>query len=408
MHLPFWLRCVLLFVLLRGPLLAHPIPDVPARAYFEAGGACKIEVEVDPRCFADDPESAPSMLYLALRSKPEAERAALLEQARAFAARTIEFYFDPLGRMLPEFRFEFTGNHAAPLVKDDDVVVLTGTWQSSVPAGIYGYRIRTTREAKLSVLFLNHLQGEAVERTQVLFPGETSFLLDLTGLSATAPTAAAPGAVGVKGGAGGWWRTFGSFFRQGFVHVLPLGLDHILFVLGLFLLRREWKPLLWQITAFTVAHTITLALATLGAVSVPLRIVEPIIAASLFFVAMENIFRPRYTMWRLVVVFVFGLVHGLGFAGALQELELPLGSLVVGLLGFNAGVEGGQIAVVALAFLATAWLRNPVLYRRIIVVPGSAAIALMGVWWTVDRVRGDDPDPGIPPPALPQTLSPGR
>ena len=96
----------------------------------------------------------------------------------------------------------------------------------------------------------------------------------------------------------------------------------------------------------------------------------------------------RYSAWRLVVVFVFGLVHGLGFASAMGELDLPLKSLLVGLLGFNVGVEGGQLAVVALAALATVWLRNPVTYRRAIVIPGSAMIAIMGLWWTVTRVFG--------------------
>lgn len=368
---------------------AHPIPDVPVRSSFDAGGACRIQVEVDPRCFDEDPENAPSLLYEFVRPKSETERAAMREKARAFMAQTAEFVFEPLGKIAPEFDFEITGKGGAALSKDDDVVVLTGTWKTTVPAGIHGYRIRALPQGKLSVLFLNQLRGQQADRVQVLFPGETSYLLDLTGLNAPVATAPAPGAIGVKSGSAGWWQTFGDFFKQGFLHVLPLGLDHILFVLGLFLLRREWRPLLWQVSAFTVAHTITLGLATLGWVSVPGSIVEPIIAASLVFVAMENIFRPKYSAWRVVVVFIFGLVHGLGFAGALSELDLPTSALVVGLLGFNAGVEGGQIAVIVIAFAATAWLRNPTLYRRAIVIPGSALIAFMGLWWTISRVFGE-------------------
>jgi hypothetical protein len=137
-----------------------------------------------------------------------------------------------------------------------------------------------------------------------------------------------------------------------------------------------------------VAHTVTLGLATFGAVQVEPRIVEPLIAASIAFVAVENIFRPRYSPWRLAVVFGFGLVHGLGFASALQELNLPTASLLVGLVGFNVGVEGGQLAVIAIAFLATAWLRDAARYRQWIVVPVSALIALAGVWWTVTRALG--------------------
>ncbi len=364
---------------------AHPIPDVPVSAFFEAGGATRFVVEVDPRCFTDDPDHAPSLLFKDLKAKPQAEQDALREQARTYVARTMELFFEPLGKISPDWQFTWTGRGAAALKDDEDVSVLTGIWKTTVPAGLQGYRLRALPEGKVSVLFLNHLRGEAVERTAVLFPGETSFLLDLSGLGSAALTSPAAGAVGVTGGR---WETFLDFFWQGFQHVLPKGLDHILFVLGLFLLSRAWRPLLWQVTTFTAAHTITLGLATFGWVQVSPRIVEPVIAFSLVFVAMENILRPRYSAWRLVVVFVFGLVHGLGFASAMRELDLPLKSVLVGLLGFNLGVEGGQLAVVTLAALATVWLRNPVTYRRAIVIPGSAAIAVMGLWWTVTRVFG--------------------
>jgi hypothetical protein len=386
---PLLRRAFLLLALFAGTAAAHPVPDVPVRAYFQADGACSIHVEVDPRCFKDDPENAPSLLNGIFKEMPEADRAAYLEKARAFVPETAEFRFEPLGRIIPELKWEWTTKGGAPLTKDDDVVVLTGIWRTQVPAGIQGYRLRALPQGKLSVLFLNHLNGKSVERIAVLFPGETSYLLNLTGLDAPTPSGPIAGAVGQKGGAAGWWATFADFFEQGFLHVLPKGLDHILFVLGLFLLRREWKPLLWQVSTFTVAHTITLGLATIGWVAVSPRVVEPVIAASLVYVALENIFRPQYTVWRLLVVFIFGLVHGLGFAGALRELALPTASLLVGLLGFNVGVEGGQLAVISLAFIATAWIRNPVQYRRAIVIPGSAAIAAMGLWWTVTRVFGE-------------------
>ncbi len=281
--------------------------------------------------------------------------------------------------------FEFTTHGAQPLLKPDDVVVLTGTWRTTIPAGLQGYRIKALEAGKLSVLFLNTIGGKSVERIAALFPGETSFLLDLTAMQASSPDAPLPGAVGVESGAGGWWRTFWQFLRQGFLHVVPEGLDHILFVLGLFLLSRDWRALLWQVSTFTVAHTLTLALATLGWVSVPASVVEPIIAGSIAVVALENIFHPRYTPWRLILVFIFGLVHGLGFAGALKELQLPTSSLIVGLLGFNVGVEFGQLAVISIALAATFWLRNPSVYRKAVVVPGSIAIASMGLWWMAER-----------------------
>lgn len=376
---------LLVALVLAGFVQAHPIPDVPVRSFFEEGGKCRVVIEVDPRCFTSDPDIAPSLLWKELKARSPGEQQAMVDEAGTYVSRTIEFLFEPLGRIAPEFKFTWTGHGGVELEGDEDVSVLTGVWETTVPAGLQGYRLRATPEGKVSVLFLNHLRGDAVARTAVLFPGETSFLLDLTGLNASVPAGPVTGAVGVSGGR---WATFGDFFQQGFLHVLPLGLDHILFVLGLFLLARAWRPLLWQVTTFTLAHTITLALATFGWVQVSPRIVEPVIAFSLVFVAMENILRPRYSAWRLIVVFVFGLVHGLGFAGALRELELPLKSLLVGLLGFNVGVEAGQLAVVGIAALATAWLRDPTLYRRAIVIPGSAAIAVMGLWWTVTRVFG--------------------
>lgn len=380
-----------LLLLLPGiatPAVAHPIPDIPVQSEFEAGGAGTVRVEIDLRLFDSEPSTAPYFAFEYLPGKPPEWRTENIEKAHAFVAANIEFFLEPLGRMAPDFAWSFTGKGNGPLEKPDDPVVLTGTWRTTLPAGLQGFRIRSTPQNRWSVLFLNKLRGQQVERTQVLFPGESSFLLDLHDLAAERPATAAAGAVGVSSGAAGWWRTLGDFFREGFLHVLPKGLDHILFVLGLFLLQREWRPLVWQVSTFTAAHTITLGLATLGAVRVESRIVEPLIAASIAFVAVENILRPRYTPWRLLVVFGFGLVHGLGFASALQELHLPTSSLLVGLVGFNLGVEGGQLGVITLAFVATAWLRDAARYRSWIVVPGSALIALTGVWWTITRALG--------------------
>ena len=365
---------------------AHPVPDIPVRAWFEPGGGAVIRVEVDPRCFEEDPEKTPYFLNAVLTDMTPKARDGMKAQAREFIRKSVEFRFEPLGRSDPEFEFNFTTHAGAPLTKLDDPVMITGEWRTRLPQGLEGYRIKALSAGSLSVLFINHVGGKALERISVLFPGETSFLLDLTRLTANAPTQPTPGSVGPDSTAGGRWATFVGFLREGFVHVVPKGLDHILFVLGLFLLAREWRPVLWQVTMFTLAHTLTLGLATLKVVSVSPAVVEPVIAGSIAVVALENIFRPKYTHWRLAVVFVFGLVHGLGFAGALAALELPRASLVVGLLGFNVGVEFGQLAVITLAFAATVWLKDAARYRNWVVVPGSALIALMGVWWMVERI----------------------
>ncbi|MEN9062774.1 HupE/UreJ family protein [Ponticoccus litoralis] len=253
------------------------------------------------------------------------------------------------------------------------------------------------------------------------------------------------------GDAPGGIETFLGYIPVGFEHILPMGLDHILFVLGLFFLSTRLGPLLWQVSAFTLAHTVTLALGALGLVTIPGSIVEPIIAASIVYVAVENIFAHGLHRWRPVVIFVFGLLHGLGFASVLGEFGLPAGQFLPALIGFNLGVELGQLTVIAIAFLLVVLAQRvdalrvdprtgqvvygvlalsflalgflldgpgfvqrmgagaPVFlwplaglsvlcllsasfvdrlhaYRRFVAVPASAAIALVGSYWVVERV----------------------
>ncbi len=182
-----------------------------------------------------------------------------------------------------------------------------------------------------------------------------------------------------------WYETAWDYGVIGFTHILPKGLDHILFVLGLFLLSPKFRPLLWQVTAFTVAHTITIALGIYGVVNISPSIVEPIIALSIVYVAVENIVTKELHPWRPAIVFVFGLLHGLGFAGILSEIGLPREDYVLGLVSFNIGVEAGQLTVIALAFLAVGWAMNKPWYRRAITIPASVLIGLVGAYWFVER-----------------------
>ena len=179
---------------------------------------------------------------------------------------------------------------------------------------------------------------------------------------------------------------FARFIAMGYRHILPEGLDHILFVLGLFLLSTRTRDLLKQITAFTIAHSLTLGLSLYGVVQLPSRIVEPIIAASIIFVAVENILTTELKPRRVYVVFGFGLIHGLGFASALHDLGLAKSQFLNALVGFNLGVELGQLSVVAIAFCLVSWYRNNKDYRRFVVIPASVLIALVAAFWTVQRV----------------------
>lgn len=183
------------------------------------------------------------------------------------------------------------------------------------------------------------------------------------------------------------WSIVEQYLVLGFTHILPKGLDHVLFVLGIFLLAVRLKPVLWQVTAFTLAHTITLALTIYGVVSLPPTVVEPLIALSIVYVAIENIFTDRLHAWRPLIVFCFGLLHGMGFAGILREIGLPRSEFVPALLAFNAGVELGQLTVIFAAFLLLGLpFRGKPWYRRRVVVPGSLVIAAVGLYWFVERM----------------------
>lgn len=197
----------------------------------------------------------------------------------------------------------------------------------------------------------------------------------------------------------GRWRQFADYLRHGTWHIW-IGFDHILFLLSLLLpavlVRRDGQ---WQgretlkaatfdvlkiVTAFTLAHSLTLSLAVLGALSLPSRLVESAIAASVILAALNNLW-PVYHRWRAVVAFGFGLVHGFGFASVLADLGLPRDALVVSLVGFNVGVELGQLAIVAV-FLPLAFaLRRGPFYRRVVMTGGSVCIALVALVWLAER-----------------------
>jgi hydrogenase/urease accessory protein HupE len=179
------------------------------------------------------------------------------------------------------------------------------------------------------------------------------------------------------------WR----YFTLGFTHILPHGLDHMLFVLGIYLLSGRARSVLCQVSAFTVAHSITLGLSLYGVVAMSPRIVEPLIALSIAYVAIENLFLSELKSWRVALVFAFGLLHGMGFAGALQELALPRSEFVTALVTFNVGVEAGQLAVIGAAFLLVGrHCANRFWYRSRVVVPASLLIACTAVYWTIERL----------------------
>ena len=182
------------------------------------------------------------------------------------------------------------------------------------------------------------------------------------------------------------YKKFYIFVKAGFEHIIPQGLDHILFVLGLFFSCITFRSLLWQVTAFTVAHSITLVLAAQGLVQLRGDIVEIIIALSIVWIAVENCLYKETSKWRYLVVFSFGLLHGLGFAALLTQYGLPKENFISLLLAFNIGVEFGQLAVLVIAFLLIKLVLRKNWYSNQIKIPASIIIALVGLFWFVERV----------------------
>ena len=183
-------------------------------------------------------------------------------------------------------------------------------------------------------------------------------------------------------------EVIGSYIVVGFEHIIPKGADHLLFILGIFLLSVKLKPLLWQVTMFTLAHTITLGLSMNGIINLSANIVEPLIALSIAYIGVENIFHKSLHKSRLVLVFAFGLLHGLGFAGVLADFGMPDDDFATALISFNVGVELAQLTVIAAAFaLVGFWFRDKPWYRKIIIIPGSVIIAITGLLWTIQRIQ---------------------
>jgi hypothetical protein len=173
----------------------------------------------------------------------------------------------------------------------------------------------------------------------------------------------------------------------GIKHIVPKGFDHILFVIGICLLGSEIKTILLQATAFTVAHSLTLALSMKNIIVLPGQVVEPVISLSIMFIAVENLITDKLKAWRMMIIFAFGLIHGMGFASALNEIGLPPGKFYLSVFSFNLGVEIGQIVVVLCAFsFIIKPFREKLWYRRAILTPASCMIAITAVYWTFLRI----------------------
>ncbi len=276
------------------------------------------------------------------------------------------------------------GWNALPMIQVDGVPIALNSMSVDVPDDVSEDLPRIARW---------RLTGATMAGTSLVFswpPGGGDVVLRQQGVDDPFTGLISGGAnatISMSGGdAQSNMQSFFGYIPVGFDHILPKGLDHILFVLGLFFLSTHLRPLVWQVSAFTLAHTVTLAMGALGVVTVPASIVEPLIAASIVYVAVENIFTSgRLSPWRPVVIFCFGLLHGLGFASVLGEFGLPAGQFVPALIGFNIGVEFGQLTVIAIAFVLVGWAIRKSWYRTAIAIPASCVIAAVGAYWVIER-----------------------
>lgn len=318
--------------------------------------------EVDPNVTNTD-EAETAQHYDALRALPELELAEEFVKFQEKFLNGVSVHVDGTRAPINVLKVQIPAVGDIDLIRDS-LVIVTGTMPSGANEMTIGW---------------SEAFGAVIVR--VTTPeGEEGYSAYLTSGTISEPFSVA----GITSQSG--FSVFANYISIGYVHILPKGLDHILFVVGLFLLSAQLRPLLWQITAFTVAHTITLALGMFGLVVIPPAIVEPLIAASIVYVAVENVLMKGLSPWRPFIVFGFGLLHGLGFAGVLAEVGIARAQFVTGLIGFNVGVELGQLTVIAVCFIAIGfWFRNKTWYRSAITIPLSLIVAAIGAYWLIER-----------------------
>lgn len=357
------------FLAASPPAAPHDLRLTETLLILKADGTFQVDMtcDLDALALGAGPSADSAELAARLRELPDEELQARVERLRGYFERRIRLQFD--GRAVP-FSVSFPAQ-GTPLADDAPVPTVLGLLariEGRVPEGATSLTFRASRAfppVHLTVL----RQTGAAERT-ILEQGAPSEAIRIEEVPAE------PDRLEVAG----------RYLVFGFWHIVPAGLDHILFVLGLYLLSVRWRPLLWQVSAFTLAHTTSLALATYGVLSVPPSVVEPLIALSIVYVAVENVVTKKLRPWRVWVVFGFGLLHGLGFAGVLGELGLPRSEYVTALVAFNAGVELGQLGVILAAFLALGFWRQEEWYRRRVTVPASLVIAVVAFYWSIQRL----------------------
>lgn len=313
------------------------------------------------------PDGQPLSREAVMKSPPQ-EMARIRKETENTLRKLLRFSF--AGRDLP-WQVEFPDFERSPFAlppEAGDIALITTRIRIPAQSGAGELRIHWAGELDTELIILTEM-GEDTRIVSTL-PGGNLILHEQAPSGATTPVQQSSAA---------------TWLLSGFRHVIPLGMDHMLFILGLFLLVPKWRPLLGQSLLFTLAHSITLALAVLGLVEVPGKWVEILIAVSIAWIGIENLIVRKLAKTRLFLVFGFGLLHGLGFASVLSEKlgGIPRDQLTGPLLGFNLGVELAQITVVCAAFLILLPLRK---WTRHVQTIGSVGVALAGLGWMIERL----------------------
>ncbi len=365
------LRVVVTGVLLASPLAAsaHPLTFTETTLTLGADQVFTIDlvVDLDALALGAPQEADDASLVATLGSLPPVELERRIDRLRQLFSRRVRLRFDGEPAAF-EVRFPDYGTARADDAEIPTMLGLTARLTGAIPAAATSVEFFASRSFAVVHLTIVDASRDVVVRS-VLERGARSDPFELAG--PIAPASA--GAVSRR------------YLGLGFTHIVPSGIDHVLFVLGLYLLSTRLRPLVWQVTAFTLAHALTLTLSTLGAFALSPRVVEPLIALSIAYVAIENMLTDRLHRWRPAVVFVFGLLHGLGFAGVLRSLGLPGDERLLALMSFNVGIELGQLLVIAGAMISLGWFRTRPWYRRRVVIPLSAGIAGIGLIWAAQR-----------------------
>lgn len=372
---------------LAAPARAHPTCLTAAIVTVEKTGEFQLTMQFDTLAYALNDTSARigNEPMDALLAAPRADLEDRLAAAKRRFGRGLVLTTDRGPATVEEIEFPEAGqvykwrDEKNPILP----VVLPARMRGRLPAGAGALTVRFPAIFDQVILTVERPGEETT--VEPVEAGMASATWPLR-LEAATAVAAPPAPVPAPGDRR--WVALGRYVEMGAHHILAGGVDHVLFVLGLFLLSPRLRPLLWQTTTFTVAHSITLALTLFGVLRLPGQVVGPLIALSIAAVAVENLLTNKLRPRRLAMVFFFGLVHGLDFATALTTLGLPRRDFLTALIGFNAGVELGQIAVVLLAFATLGLLREWPGYRRWVVRPASAAIAVVALWWMAQRLAG--------------------